>query len=148
MDDRVAVVVSAMSAHSDRPDDFLMWYRMRRCPSTQPWDFVPRRGYGDYLSDTLRRSDSSLLTVHRASVTRIFESTGAGLTVLLSDGVVIQATHVVLALGHAPAADPLPLRPEVKGRRPMWPIRGSPRNNPQERTGRCCSSARDLPPMT
>ncbi|HEX6686869.1 MAG TPA: FAD/NAD(P)-binding protein [Candidatus Limnocylindrales bacterium] len=105
--------VDEMSALPDKPDDFLRWCRMR-CPRTQPFDFVPRGWYGEYLSETLRAADSGRLTVHRASVSRIFDAPGGGFTVLLSGGVVIPAAHVVLALGEAAPADPLPLPAPVR----------------------------------
>lgn len=102
--------VSAMSAGSEHPDDFLAWCRMR-CPNTQPSSFVPRAWYGDYLSHTLRRAGNGRLTTYRATVSRIFETSGSGYAVLLSDGTVIPAAQIVLALGNAPPATLFPAQP-------------------------------------
>lgn len=118
--------VEAMTALPDQPDDFLRWCRIR-CPGTQPSSFVPHGWFGQYLSETLRQHDSQL-TVHRATVSRIFDAAGGGFAVLLADGVVIPAEHVVLALGNAAPADPLPLSAEVR-RSPAYlgnPWEGAP----------------------
>jgi uncharacterized NAD(P)/FAD-binding protein YdhS len=91
----------AMSADPDRPDDFTRWCQARD-PSVQPTGFMPRSWYGDYLTEVLRETDRSSegrLTIYRARVERIFE--GERFAVLTSDGVVIPADQVVLALGNA-----------------------------------------------
>jgi uncharacterized NAD(P)/FAD-binding protein YdhS len=91
----------AMSADPDKPDDFTRWCRARD-PRTQPGDFMPRAWYGDYLTDVLHETDRTSegrLTIYRARVERIFE--GEKLAVLTTDGVVIPADQVVLALGNA-----------------------------------------------
>lgn len=132
--------VASMSADPDRPTDFLDWcrrtdHRLGGAP-VQPTDFVPRAWYGDYLTETLRATESVLwgsgpvrdgepddwppdaepggLTIHRGRVSRIFEASGPGLTVLLDDGVVIPADKVVLALGHATPSLPVRLPAEVR----------------------------------
>ncbi|NUT20431.1 MAG: FAD-dependent oxidoreductase [Hamadaea sp.] len=95
--------VSAMSVDPDRPGDFLEWCR-RRDSHTEGSDFVARGWYGDYLTEALRAVDEvapGKLTVHRGTVGRIFEASHTGLTVLLTDSVVLTADAVVLAVGNA-----------------------------------------------
>ncbi|GHJ50198.1 hydroxyacylglutathione hydrolase [Catellatospora sp. TT07R-123] len=110
--------VAAMSADPDRPEEFLDWCRAR-APRTAPGDFVPRTWYGDYLTDTLLAADRGApgrLTVQRGRVARIFDSGGTApgrLTVLLTDDVVINADHVVLALGHPAPGTPARLDPAL-----------------------------------
>lgn len=91
----------SMSADPDRPDNFTRWCQARE-RRTEAGDFVPRAWYGDYLTEVLRETDRTSegrLTVYRARVERIFE--GDRYAVLTSDGVVIPADEVVLALGNA-----------------------------------------------
>ncbi|NUT33229.1 MAG: FAD-dependent oxidoreductase [Hamadaea sp.] len=108
--------VSAMSVDPQRPDDFLDWCR-RRDPHVGPGDFVSRGWYGDYLTEALRAADDlapGRLTVQRGHVGRVFEAAHGGMTVLLSDGVVLTADAVVLAIGAARPAHPAPVTDEVR----------------------------------
>jgi len=108
--------VSAMSVDPDRPDDFLEWCR-RRDPHTEGSDFVARGWYGDYLTEALRAVDEvapGRLTVQRGRVSRIFEAAHSGLTVLLTDGIVLTADAVVLAVGNAAPKDPVAADDDVR----------------------------------
>ncbi|MEV0271769.1 FAD-dependent oxidoreductase [Hamadaea sp. NPDC050747] len=108
--------VSAMSVDPDRPEDFLEWCR-RRDPHTEGSDFVARGWYGDYLTEALRAVDEvapGKLTVHRGTVSRIFEASHAGLTVLLTDGVVLTADAVVLAVGNPAPRHPIAAGDDVR----------------------------------
>ncbi|MBB5874434.1 putative NAD(P)/FAD-binding protein YdhS [Allocatelliglobosispora scoriae] len=97
--------VGAMSADPDQPDDFLQWCRVRN-RATAPTDFVPRTWYGDYLAHVLRKADSDRLAVYRGRVARIGVTSGDTLALVLSDGVVMPADQIVLALGHPQPATP------------------------------------------
>ena len=100
-----------MSAFPDQPDHFLQWLRARERGSATGWRdcgdpfcFVPRRLYGDYLASLIGPllSDGScsgpLRIVHGECVSlRPFAS---GVTVTLADGSFHRGDFAVLATGH------------------------------------------------
>ena len=92
----------AMSADTDDPDDFVRWANATRD------DFLGRRDYGRYLSETLAAAATAAPGRLRVSRTRA-TSIRAGM-VSMMDGSAVRADHVVLAVGNPagerPAAAP------------------------------------------
>ena len=85
---------------------------MRAIPLVSGSDFLPRAWYGDYLAERLdlarRRSPRWLAFEHvRARATDI-EVVGASARIALSNGATLEADRVLLALGNAPIAAPIP----------------------------------------
>ena len=105
-----------MSAFAGRPADFFEWARARD-PQVQPGDYLPRAWYGEYLADRLalakQRSPRWLKFEHvRARATGLGVDDGLA-TITLSDGSVIEADRVLLALGNSPTAGPVPDAPDA-----------------------------------
>jgi uncharacterized NAD(P)/FAD-binding protein YdhS len=107
---RLNVPAQRMSAFDERPLDFLEWARGRD-PLVKPDDCLPRSWYGDYLSGRLELArQASPRWLHfermRARVTGVdvFEDAAR---ITLSDGAVLEAERVLLALGNGPASAPL-----------------------------------------
>src|SRR5260364_73993 len=101
------VRVANMSALPDQPDHFWRWLTSREldvslCPD--PYCFVPRRIYGDYIASLLEQQTSDPADVERLSIVRgicVDISEGhAGVTVTLADGQSLMGDTVVLATGH------------------------------------------------
>ncbi|MES5481287.1 FAD-dependent oxidoreductase [Bradyrhizobium sp. INPA03-11B] len=101
------VRVANMSALPDQPDHFWRWLTAREldvpvCPD--PYCFVPRRIYGDYVASLLEQQTSDPADVERLSIVRgvcVDISDGrAGVTVTLGDGQSLTGDTVVLATGH------------------------------------------------
>jgi len=104
------VPAAGMSALPDRPDDFLAWSR-RRDPEVAPYDFLPRKRYGEYLRDTLLDAADAAppgvtLEFQRVLVDAVRRE-DARWTVMGGGRRVLSADVLVLATGHRPPADPL-----------------------------------------
>ena len=101
------VPAGRMSAFASDPDDFLRHLRDRD-PALTGGSFVPRRLYGEYLLRTLteaaRSSDADLLRVAGEAIDVEVHADGARLHLL--DRRVVDADHVVLAVGNYPPSDP------------------------------------------
>jgi uncharacterized NAD(P)/FAD-binding protein YdhS len=106
---RLNVPAGNMSALADDPQDFLR-YCQKYDASIGAADFVSRKCYGDYLSALLNsaqglcRSGSTLTCL--AGEALALRPRQQGAQVELSDGRLIEATHVVLAFGHFAPLDP------------------------------------------
>ena len=99
------VPASNMSAYADEPEHFRLWLN-RSHPELppDPFLFAPRRAYGEYLAEVLRRSAASADEKTRISVVAS-EAVGLrevdkGVEVLLADGTARFADAVALAVGH------------------------------------------------
>jgi uncharacterized NAD(P)/FAD-binding protein YdhS len=99
------VRVANMSALPDEPDHFWRWLTSREGvppPCPDPYCFVPRRIYGDYIADLLMTSKGR--STHRLSIvqgTCVDVSEGSGeVTVSLEDGRFYVGDIAVLATGH------------------------------------------------
>ncbi len=101
------VPAGRMSAFEDDPDDFLRFVRLRE-PSLTGGSFVPRRLYGEYLTETLERArrESSLPLLRVAGEVVAVEERPDDLVLRLGDGRVLKADHAVLAIGNYPPSDP------------------------------------------
>jgi len=112
------VRASNMSAFPDQPDHFWRWLCARQAaqngavtwqPCGDPFCFVPRSTYGDYVASLIEPllSQPSRLRVVQGECVSIRE-TQSGAEVALADGTQHPADFVVLATGHealmAPAA--------------------------------------------
>ena len=99
------VRVANMSALPDEPDHFWRWLTSRDGmppPCPDPFCFVPRRIYGDYISDLLATSKGR--STHRLSIVQgtcvdVSEAPGE-VTVRLDDGRFYAGVIAVLATGH------------------------------------------------
>jgi uncharacterized NAD(P)/FAD-binding protein YdhS len=100
------VRVANMSALPDQPDHFWCWLisrenHMTLCPD--PYCFVPRRIYGDYISSLLKHQTSSrteqYLSIVQGTCIEIGER-DTDLFVTIHDGRRFTADFVVLATGH------------------------------------------------
>lgn len=100
------VRVSNMSIYADAPSHFADWVA-RQYDHHDTNAFVPRHWYAQYLRDTLAsaiRTSAGHYTQIQAQACDIEPHQRI---VLLHDGQRVVADHVVLALGHAPIANPL-----------------------------------------
>ena len=108
---RLNVPAAKMSAFAGRPADFFEWARARD-PQVEAGDYLPRAWYGEYLADRLalakQRSPRWLKFEHvRARATGLgVDDSSARIT--LSNGTVLEADRVLLALGNSPTAGPVP----------------------------------------
>lgn len=108
------VPAARMSAWPDAPDDFLNWARVRKA-DIGPWDFLPRRWYGDYVRETLlaeiRASPATIsIEILRDEATSVRSGSGSGeqaWTVVTRRAGEIAADAVVITVGHRPPTDPL-----------------------------------------
>lgn len=104
------VPAAGMSAWPDRPEDFLRWAR-ERDGAVAPYDFLPRKRYGDYVRDVLletARAAGPGVTLEslRVEVDAVTKADGRWL--VTCDGkAVTSADALVLATGHRPPDDPL-----------------------------------------
>jgi uncharacterized NAD(P)/FAD-binding protein YdhS len=97
-----------MSAFADDPLHFLRWAQCTFDDGVRPFDFLPRRVYGEYVESVLREE----IRLHPGqfewkhdevcSITR----TNNTAEILLRNGEVIGADRVALALGNFPPSDP------------------------------------------
>lgn len=107
------VRVSNMSALPDDPGHFWEWLCGRpdgpMCPD--PYCFVPRQTYGDYLADLIAPltcpDGTRGLTILQNECIAIRE-TPSDVAVLLADGTRLTGTMAVLATGHDAPASRLP----------------------------------------
>jgi uncharacterized NAD(P)/FAD-binding protein YdhS len=107
------VRVTNMSALPDDPQHFWNWLCLQPagplCPD--PYCFVPRQTYGDYLADLiaplLSRDGTQRLTIVRGECAAIRENP-SDVAVTLTDGRRITGSMVILATGHDAAAPPQP----------------------------------------
>jgi uncharacterized NAD(P)/FAD-binding protein YdhS len=101
------VPAGQMSAYERRPAHFSAWAR-RRDARVSELSFVPRRLYGDYLESvwqeaTRRPARGSSVRHLRSTATSIMSGArGKRLRVGLASGAIIDADHVVLAMGNLP----------------------------------------------
>src|SRR5690606_36425035 len=109
-----------MSALPDRPAHLLQWARRTGLPCT-PGTFLPRRAYGDYLSETL--SETAVWAAPHAAVTlrtaRVLRAApeGGAVAVSLSGGAPLRAAATVLATGDPGSRPPPATRaPVSRGR--------------------------------
>jgi uncharacterized NAD(P)/FAD-binding protein YdhS/predicted metal-dependent enzyme (double-stranded beta helix superfamily) len=104
------VTAGLMSALPDEPSHFLDWLRARD-PSAHHGTFAPRRVYGDYLGELLAASISQSIArieLRREEIVDLdVGDRQAPVRLTTRDGDRIEASRVVLALGH-----PLPEEPE------------------------------------
>ncbi|MGY8681526.1 FAD/NAD(P)-binding protein [Bradyrhizobium sp. UFLA05-153] len=101
------VRASNMSALPDQPDHFWRWLNSRDADASlyrDPYCFVPRRVYGDYIASLLEQqtsepTDAPRLSVEHGTCVDINEGP-ACVSVKLADGRLLMADTVVLATGH------------------------------------------------
>lgn len=104
------VPAGKMSALPDQPHHFLEWLHSEG----EPYDeraFVPRRLYGRYIENLLRREVDTLpkhlsFTVIRGDVAKVLNADEQGVVLELSDGRIERADKVVLATGNFEPSPP------------------------------------------
>ena len=108
---RLNVPAERMSAFPERPGDFLDWARARN-PLVSGSDFLPRTWYGDYLAERLdlarRRSPRWLAFEHVRARAMGIDVASESARIALSNGATLEADRVLLALGNATIAAPIP----------------------------------------
>ena len=101
-----------MSAYGDQPTHFQDWLAAQTGQPADPFSFVPRWVYGDYLQAELRAAAQSQraagrLTLVGDEVTEVVRA-GGRLIVRLALGRAMQADRVVLATGHGAPNEVVP----------------------------------------
>lgn len=101
-----------MSAYSDQPDHFLNYCKARN-PTFTGSSFISRQIYGEYLSFVLESAEKHkntnvIFDRIEGDVSEIIQKLNF-IELQLADGSVLNADHVVLALGNFSPADPLHL---------------------------------------
>jgi len=105
-----------MSAFSDQPDHFWRWLCAREDngpvtwqPCGDPFCFVPRRIYGDYIANLItpllsdRKRPGRLRIIQDECVS--IDETRSGIAITLADGSLHHGDLAVLATGHEPPAN-------------------------------------------
>ena len=104
------VPAGRMSALPDDPDHFVRWAQ-RRNAAVAGGDFLPRRMYGEYLSELLiaavaERAPGVYFEHRAATAIDIDLISGELAEISLADGSGVRSDRVILALGNFPPADP------------------------------------------
>jgi len=100
------VRASNMSALADQPDHFVRWLRRHGHRDAQT-RFMPRKLYGEYVEQTLKRAPRGFASFKRIVSTAIAcRRNGDGWRISLAPGADVEADAVVLALGNT-APSPL-----------------------------------------
>jgi len=103
------VPADRMSALPERPSHFLEWLHEQGWPAAASGFFAPRKLYGEYLTDLLRKESSrasrSNQVHHIRGDAMAVDLSGETASVQLADGRTIGAARVVLAIGN-PASSP------------------------------------------
>lgn len=102
------VRASNMSLVADQPGHFVAWLAKNH-PGTDGDAFVPRRWYAAYLRDALNEAIVASAGRYHHAQTMVVDvvPNGDGASVVLADGLRIDADQVVLAIGHNQPANPL-----------------------------------------
>ncbi|GBQ12829.1 FAD/NAD(P)-binding protein [Swaminathania salitolerans] len=102
------VPASGMSGLAEAPDHFVRWLHRQIDPGIAPGAFIPRALYGLYIEQLLQESGATLLRDEVVSCRMSRTAAGSGgYRLRLGSGREIDASTVVLALGHFPPA-PIP----------------------------------------
>jgi len=110
------VIAAGMSLFPDQPDHFVEWLRQNSfrynhiLPSISPETFVPRKIFGDYVVEHLERAHHEHAASFQIRIDEVLgiERKGEKLQATLESGIVLQADHVILALGNFPPGDLFP----------------------------------------
>ena len=95
-----------MSAHADQPNHFVEWLTTHK---NQPDGeaFVPRAWYARYLQDSLAVAVGQSKAHYTCIATTVSDIDPTNRSVICADSHQFNADHIILALGHAPIANPL-----------------------------------------
>jgi len=117
-DHRLNVPAAHMGALPRNPGHFLRWAQ-RRVPDVGPADFVPRKLYGEYLSDVLADAartappGCALERVRDDAVDLQISPANDTVDIELRSGRVLSANRAVLALGNLPPTGPPGAGPDL-----------------------------------
>jgi uncharacterized NAD(P)/FAD-binding protein YdhS len=98
------VIAAKMGAWAEKPEHFAEEVSREY----EPEAYVPRRRYGEYLSNILNEARATGLVKVMTSAARSADRSGDGWAVMLADGTRVLGQVLVLAQGNPPPA-PLPL---------------------------------------
>lgn len=113
------VPASRMGAISGYPEHFHRWLWKKNI-SAGPESFMPRSLFGDYLRELLAETEEkyeAYSTVEKVvgEVTSVAAGRGSRkLGIGLADGSRLEADGLVLAIGHLPSGEPVPVPPALK----------------------------------
>jgi uncharacterized NAD(P)/FAD-binding protein YdhS/predicted metal-dependent enzyme (double-stranded beta helix superfamily) len=104
------VPAARMSAWTDKPDDFLR-FAQTLDGSIGPYDFLPRKLYGQYVRQTMfdlaeTAGEHLSASIVRDEVIHLDPSDSSGWTLKTAGGRIVHADLAVLAVGHRPPNDP------------------------------------------
>ena len=100
------VRASNMSVYADDPGHFAAWIQARYGHADAS-AFVPRRWYAQYLADTVQTAISASAGTYAHINAHAVDINPQSRVVTLADGRHVSADHILLAIGHAPIANPL-----------------------------------------
>jgi len=104
------VPAADMSLFPDLPGHFVDWLRANVNPNATPRTFAPRRRYAQYLqsalADAVPRAADGVRFEHVRSGAVELRRNDDSWTITTEDGRALGASHVVLAMGNAPAQSP------------------------------------------
>jgi uncharacterized NAD(P)/FAD-binding protein YdhS len=115
---RLNVAAAQMAPLPKDPGSFFRWSRSRD-DGTHPYDFLPRRLFGEYLVDLLddcERAAAGVVSLERFAdevVTLDPAADGDRQRLVLHSGRSLEVDQVVLALGNSSPAPPTGLPPEI-----------------------------------
>lgn len=104
------VPANRMSVWPDQPDHF-MAFAQSRDPAINPYDFLSRKFYGQYVRETMLQlaeaaSKQLSVTLVRDEATRLAPSASSRWSIETAGGRNVHADLTVLAIGHRPPNDP------------------------------------------
>lgn len=116
------VVAGSMSLYEDAPDDFVKWLRVNSfrysnlISEINPRSFVPRKIFGDYLTEKLKEAHSSYTGKFQIIIDEAvcILKKPEGHSVLMASGIEHPADHVILALGNFPPGDIAAVTEEIR----------------------------------
>ncbi|MDQ3046986.1 MAG: FAD/NAD(P)-binding protein [Bacteroidota bacterium] len=119
------VIASGMSIYTDRPSDFLDWLQTNSFRynhlilSVDKNSFIPRKIFGDYLVERLKEAHDKGGDHFQIRIEEAVSVNQDNLThkVTLASGQILEADHVILALGNFPPSDVLPQGNTIKNAR-------------------------------
>lgn len=110
------VVAAGMSLFPDQPNHFVEWLQANSfrynhlLPSVSPKTFVPRKIFGDYIVEHLRKAHHENAATFQIRIDEVLGISRKGnkMEARLESGITLEADHIILALGNFAPADLFP----------------------------------------